>query len=140
MDATRLSFRATDRYGAPRPYVDGQVSFDVTGPAVLIGDNPFDFASAGGVGAVWIRSLPGSPGTVTVTARHPALGRAVAQVRVRQVPQAGLPVPYGTLQVQVAPGLVAPGGRTTVTATLPTTASWPRTGWGSPSPQRAAGR
>lgn len=32
--------------------------------------------------------------------------------------QAGLPVPYGTMRVQPAPGLVAPGGRTTVTATF----------------------
>jgi hypothetical protein len=90
----------------------------VSGPAVLIGDNPFDFASAGGVGAVWIRSLPGSPGTVTVTASHPTLGRATASVVVREVPQAGQPVPYGTLRVQAAPGLVTPGGATTVTATF----------------------
>jgi len=82
-DATRLAFRAVDRYGAPRPYVGGQVGFDVAGPAVLIGDNPFDFAAAGGAGAVWIRSLPGAAGTVTVTAGHPGLGSAAARVRVR---------------------------------------------------------
>jgi beta-galactosidase len=58
VDATRLEFRAVDRYGAPRPYVAGQVTFDIAGPAVLVGDNPFDFAAAGGAGAVWIRSLP----------------------------------------------------------------------------------
>jgi beta-galactosidase len=50
---------------------------------VLIGDSPFDFAAAGGVGAAWIRSLPASPGTVTVTASHPSLGRAAARVRMR---------------------------------------------------------
>jgi beta-galactosidase len=83
-DATRLEFRAVDRYGAPRPYVDGQVALELDGPAVLVGDNPFDFAAAGGVGAVWIRSRPGSPGAVTVTASHPSLGGAVARVRVRQ--------------------------------------------------------
>ena len=82
-DATRLSFRAVDRYGAPRPYVTGQVTLDLDGPAVLIGDNPFDFAAAGGVGAAWLRSLPGSPGPVTVTATHPTLGAAVASVLVR---------------------------------------------------------
>ena len=82
-DATRLAFRAVDRYGAPRPYVTGQVTLDVEGPAVLIGDNPFDFAAAGGAGAVWIRSRPGDPGRVTVTAVHPGLGGAVATVRVR---------------------------------------------------------
>jgi beta-galactosidase len=82
VDATRLAFRAVDRHGAPRPYVDGQVTLDIAGPALLIGDNPFDFAAAGGAGAVWIRSLPGSPGTVTVTASHSSLGRAVVRVRV----------------------------------------------------------
>ena len=82
-DATRLEFRAVDRYGAPRPYVAGQVGFDVAGPAVLVGDNPFDFAAAGGAGAVWIRSRPGARGTVTVRASHPTLGHAVARVRVR---------------------------------------------------------
>ena len=82
-DATRLEFRAVDRYGAPRPYVAGQVGFDVEGPAVLVGDNPFDFAAAGGAGAVWLRSLPGARGTVTVRASHPALGDAFARIRVR---------------------------------------------------------
>jgi beta-galactosidase len=48
-----------------------------------VGDNPFDFAAAGGVGAVWIRSLPGAAGTVTVSVSHPVLGDAVARVRVR---------------------------------------------------------
>jgi beta-galactosidase len=83
VDATRLAFRVVDRYGAPRPYVTGPVTLSVSGPAVLVGDNPFDFAAAGGVGAVWIRSLPGSAGTVVVSANHPVLGDAVARVRVR---------------------------------------------------------
>ncbi len=86
VDATRLAFRAVDRYGAPRPYVTGQVTLDLDGPAILIGDNPFDFAAAGGVGAAWVRSLPGSPGTVTVTASHPTLGAAVVTVQVRASP------------------------------------------------------
>jgi beta-galactosidase len=82
-DATRLEFRAVDRYGAPRPYVGGQVGFAVEGPVVLVGDNPFDFAAAGGAGAVWLRSRPGARGTVTVRASHPDLGDAVARIRVR---------------------------------------------------------
>jgi beta-galactosidase len=82
-DATRLWFRVVDRYGAPRPYVTGQVTLDLDGPGVLIGDNPFDFAAAGGVGAAWLRSLPGSPGLVTVTATHRALGTAITTVLVR---------------------------------------------------------
>jgi beta-galactosidase len=82
-DATRVAFRAVDGYGAPRPYVTGEVTLAVSGPAVLVGESPFDFAAAGGVGAVWIRSLPGSAGRVAVSASHPVLGRAVAHVRVR---------------------------------------------------------
>jgi beta-galactosidase len=118
VDTTRLAFRALDRYGNPRPYAGGQVTFQLAGPAVLMSDNPFDLASAGGAGAVWIRSLPGSPGTVTLTASHPTLGTTAARIQVREVPQAGLPVPYGTLRVQAVPGLVPPGGTTTVTATF----------------------
>ncbi len=83
VDATRLAFRAVDRYGSPRPYVTGQVTLDAEGPGMLIGDNPFDFAAAGGVGAVWLRSWPGSTGTVTVRAWHPSLGSAVARVQIR---------------------------------------------------------
>ena len=83
VDATRLAFRAVDRYGSPRPYASGQVTLDVESPGVLIGDNPFDFAAAGGVGAVWIRSRPGSPGTVTIQATHLSLGSAVTRVLVR---------------------------------------------------------
>jgi beta-galactosidase len=83
-DATRLEFRAADRYGAPRPYVTGQVTLAVEGPAILVGESPFDFAAAGGAGAVWIRSRPGEPGTVTVRASHPGLGRAVTRIRVRE--------------------------------------------------------
>jgi beta-galactosidase len=82
-DATRLWFRVVDRYGAPRPYATGQVTLDLDGPGVLIGDNPFDFAAAGGVGAAWLRSLPGSPGLVTITATHPALGAAITTVLLR---------------------------------------------------------
>jgi beta-galactosidase len=82
-DATRCEFRATDYYGAPRPYVTGEVALAVEGPGVLVGESPFDFAAAGGAGAVWVRSRPGEPGTVTVRASHPGLGQAVTRIRVR---------------------------------------------------------
>ena len=83
VDATRVAFRAVDAYDAPRPYVTGSVALSVSGPAVLVGESPFDFAAAGGVGAVWIRSLPGSAGHVAVSASHPVLGDGVVRVRVR---------------------------------------------------------
>ena len=81
--ATRLVFRAVDRYGAPRPYVTGGLALSVAGPAVLLGDNPFDLGAAGGACAVWIRSRPGAAGTVAVSARRPVLGPASAAARVR---------------------------------------------------------
>jgi hypothetical protein len=49
---------------------------------VLIGDNPLDFAAAGGAGTVWLRSRPGVPGLVIVRASHPSLGSAITSVRV----------------------------------------------------------
>ena len=61
VDATRVFFAATDRFGAPRPFVGGEVPFRLDGPGVLIGDNPFAFGDAGGAGAVWARTGPGSP-------------------------------------------------------------------------------
>jgi beta-galactosidase len=117
-DATRVALRAADQYGNARPYVDGPVALSVEGPAVLIGDNPLDFGATGGTGAAWIRSLPGSPGLITLRASHPTLGEATARIRVAQVPEAGAPVPYGALAVSASPALVAPGTTTTVTATL----------------------
>jgi beta-galactosidase len=75
-DATRLTFRALDAYGHQRPYVTGSVALELTGPATLIGDNPFPFGDYGGVGGAFVRSLEGQPGLVRVTARHPALGDA----------------------------------------------------------------
>jgi beta-galactosidase len=82
-DATRVVVRAVDRFGAPRPYVAGSVSFTVTGPGELVGDNPFDLHAAGGAAAVWIKSVRGKPGQVTLRARHPKLGTAFVHVETR---------------------------------------------------------
>jgi beta-galactosidase len=81
-DMTRITFRALDAYGNQRPYPSGDVTLTVTGPGALIGDNPFAFATYGGVGGAFIRSLPGAPGTVTILAQHPTLGQASGTVTV----------------------------------------------------------
>jgi beta-galactosidase len=83
-DATRAVFRAVDKYGNLRRYPAGEVTLTLTGPAVLVGDNPFAFGAYGGLGAVWIRSRPGQTGTITLAASQPELGQA--QVQVRLVP------------------------------------------------------
>ncbi len=79
-DATRVTFRATDAYGNHRPNVTGEVMLSLTGPAALIGQNPFPFGSYGGVGGAFVRSVPGKTGQVTVTARHATLGSTSVEV------------------------------------------------------------
>jgi beta-galactosidase len=83
-DATRLTFRALDAYGNQRPHATGQVSLSLTGPATLLGDNPFEFGAYGGVGGAFIRSEPSRPGLVSVTASHPVLGQARVRVTVER--------------------------------------------------------
>ncbi len=87
-DATRAVFRAIDAYGNQRRYGSGEVTLTLSGPARLVGDNPFAFGQYGGLGAVWIRSLAGQPGAITLTASHPLLGQAEVQVRSEQANQA----------------------------------------------------
>jgi len=81
-DATRVTFRAVDEYGNQRRYVTGGVIMSLTGPALLVGDNPFPFGEYGGVGGAFVRSLPARTGIVTLKAQHAALGQATVQVRV----------------------------------------------------------
>jgi beta-galactosidase len=81
-DATRLSFRAVDAYGNQRPYVSGRVTLSLTGPAVLIGQNPFAFQAYGGVGAVILRSEPDRTGIVKVTAKHHSLGQTTVKLNI----------------------------------------------------------
>ena len=81
-DATRFTFRALDTYGNQRPYVSGDVTLSLKGPAVLIAQNPFDFGGYGGVGGGFIRSKTRRTGEVTVTASHPTLGSASAKLKV----------------------------------------------------------
>jgi len=88
-DATRVVFRAIDSFGNQRRYGSGEVALTLSGPATLVGDNPFAFGQYGGLGAVWIRSLPGQPGAITLTASHPLLGQAEVQVRSAPVEHLG---------------------------------------------------
>jgi beta-galactosidase len=81
-DTTPVTFRATDAYGNQRPDVTGEVTLTLTGPAVLIGQNPFAFGSYGGIGGAFVRSILGKTGEVTVTALHATLGSASVQITV----------------------------------------------------------
>ena len=69
-----------------------------------MGDNPFAFGQYGGLGAVWIRSQPGQPGAITLTASHPLLGQAEIQVpgsgydpAIVAPVQGAQPGPFGTI-------------------------------------------
>jgi beta-galactosidase len=74
-------FRAVDQYGNQRREDAGQVTLAMDGPGVLVGDNPFEFGTYGGLGGVWVRSVNGQRGTITLTATHPQLGQAHVTVR-----------------------------------------------------------
>lgn len=79
-DAVGVTFRAVDAHGNWRPHVRGEVRLSVSGPGRLVGDNPFPFGEYGGVGGMFVRSLPDRTGAIEVTARHATLG--VAAVRM----------------------------------------------------------
>ncbi|MGE5137807.1 MAG: glycoside hydrolase family 2 protein [Gemmatimonadota bacterium] len=81
-DTARLTFRAVDAFGNHRPGVTGAVTLTLTGPADLIGASPFPLGTYGGVGGAFVRSRPGQPGQVTVTAAHRVLGRDTAAVTI----------------------------------------------------------
>jgi beta-galactosidase len=101
IDATRVAFRAVDRYGNARPYAGGQVTLELSGPGALVGESPFDLGPSGGVGAVWIRSLPGSPGEITVRASHPGLGTARVTIKTQHAPNGLTAAPRSPLAVPV---------------------------------------
>jgi beta-galactosidase len=82
-DTTRLVLRVTDEFGAVRPFANDAIKLEIEGPAEIIGDNPF--ALVGGTGAVWIRAQE-QPGTVTLTATHPQLGKQQVQFELKAVP------------------------------------------------------
>jgi beta-galactosidase len=80
-DATRFTLRAVDKYGNQRPHVTGDVTLSLSGPGILT-PNTFPFAAYGGVGGGYIRAFPRREGTVTLIARHPALGTATGSLEV----------------------------------------------------------
>lgn len=84
-DATKIVFRVTDQYGAPRPFAGGKVDFEVSGPATIVGDNPFDLAESGGAAAIWIKSKTNSSGNAVLKATHDNLGTKTVKITVKPV-------------------------------------------------------
>jgi beta-galactosidase len=77
-DSTRVVVRVTDEFGASRPYANDPITFKLTGPAVLVGDNPFSLV--GGIAAIWIRATE-EPGKVQLSATHPRLGSETIELK-----------------------------------------------------------
>jgi len=84
LDATRLVFKVVDKFGAERAFAGGEVAFEITGPGLMVGDNPFVLDESGGVGAVWIKTVPNGSGEITVQAIHSALGAKSVTINVQQ--------------------------------------------------------
>jgi len=82
VDATRVVFKVTDKFGAPRARTGGEVTFEIAGPGLIIGDNPFALEDSGGIGAIWIRTLPNQPGRVVLNVRHSSLGKKTVEIDV----------------------------------------------------------
>jgi beta-galactosidase len=82
-DTTRVVLRVTDEYDAIRPFAADAIRFELTGPAQLIGDNPFTLE--GGTGAVWIRAGE-QAGTVRLTAHHPYLSAQHVEFELTAAP------------------------------------------------------
>lgn len=83
IDATRVVMRVTDEYGGSRPFATGAITFSITGPGEIIGDNPFSLF--GGVGAVWVKTRQ-APGIIRLTATHPTLGSKTIEISVKRAP------------------------------------------------------
>jgi beta-galactosidase len=79
-DMTRLVFKIVDKYGNRLPFSMQSVSFEVEGPADLIGENPF--ALVGGQAALYLRARH-EPGTVTIRATTARLETAFTTITLR---------------------------------------------------------
>lgn len=82
-DTTRVVLRVEDEFGNIRPFAADAISFELTGPATLIGDNPFGLI--GGTGAVWVRAAQ-QAGEVTLTAKHPVFGKQTVRFTLTSAP------------------------------------------------------
>jgi beta-galactosidase len=78
-DMTRLVFRIVDEYRNRLPYTNQVVSFEIDGPADLIGENPF--ALMGGQAALYVKARH-EPGTVTIHATTPRLDAASVTIAI----------------------------------------------------------
>ncbi|RMF78941.1 MAG: hypothetical protein D6737_13120 [Chloroflexi bacterium] len=79
-DMTRLVFKIVDKYGNRLPYTNQVVTFEIDGPADLIGENPF--ALMGGQAALYLKARH-EAGIVTIRATTPRLPAATVSLTMR---------------------------------------------------------
>ncbi len=82
-DTTRVVFQVVDKFGAQRAFAPGKVTFQITGPGVIVGDNPYQLEESGGAAAIWVRTLPNSSGPIRLQATHSVLGARVVEIDAR---------------------------------------------------------
>jgi len=73
-DMTRVVVRALDANNQVVPTNNAKVSFSVSGPAAMVGENPLILEA--GVGAVYVKSALNQTGTITLGASAPGLSSA----------------------------------------------------------------
>ncbi len=78
-DMTRVGLRITDAFDNMLPFAMQPVQLELSGPGVLVGDNPFPMP--GGRGAVYVRASRNT-GTVVVTAKTPRLATQSVRIEV----------------------------------------------------------
>lgn len=79
-DMTRLVFKMVDKYGNRLPYAISVVTFEIEGPAELVGTNPFPLV--GGQAALYVRASQ-TPGVVKVRASTPRLDTAEVTIMLK---------------------------------------------------------
>lgn len=84
-DMSKIVFRITDKHGAPRPFAEGMVSFEISGPGTIVGDNPFNLIESGGAAAVWVKSKTKSAGIITLKATHQSMGSKTVNINVKPI-------------------------------------------------------
>ncbi|MBC7400730.1 MAG: glycoside hydrolase family 2 protein [Mucilaginibacter sp.] len=82
-DATRVVFRVTDKFGAQKPFADGKVDFTLTGPGIIVGDNPFNLKESGGAAAIWVKAQPKTSGHISLKATHEAFGSKTIVIDIK---------------------------------------------------------
>jgi beta-galactosidase len=79
-DMTRLVFAIVDGYGNRLPYTNQVVTFEIKGPADLIGENPF--ALMGGQAALYVKARH-EPGEVTIVAKTMRIPGAITFLTIK---------------------------------------------------------